>query len=100
MLEKNDFKALREMFEIMLRENNEVNNAVLRRELRQEMRGMITENNEILRRDIRDEVHSLIRASEHRVISEITDFIASALLPQIDDHDVKISRLERSVRLI
>ena len=91
MLDKKDIQILREMF----RENNETNNAVLRRELHQEMRGMITENNEILRRDIRDEMHSLIRASEHRVISEITDFISSALLPQIDDHDVRITRLEQ-----
>lgn len=49
----------------------------------------------ILRREILDETRALIRASEHRVIGEITDFIAHAILPQIDDHDVRIARLEQ-----
>lgn len=69
MLDQNDFKALREMFGEMLREN---------------------------KLDLRDEMRAMIRASEHRVIGEITEFIANAILPQIDDHDVRIARLEQN----
>ncbi len=68
MLDKNDIQILREMFR---------------------------ENNSIFGRELRDEMRALIRASEHRVIGEITDFIANAILPQIDDHEVRITRLEK-----
>lgn len=61
------------------------------------LQGMFDAHGQMLKREIRDEVHSLIRASEHRIIGEITDFIASSIVPQIDDHDVRITRLEQKV---
>ncbi len=57
------------------------------------LREMFREN----KLDIRDEMHAMIRASEHRIIGEITDFIANAILPQIDDHEVRIGRLEKRI---
>ncbi len=93
MLDKNDIQILREMF----RENNETNNSALRRELRDEMQTMIVTSERSIIRQIRDETHALIRASEHRIIGEITEFIANAILPQIDHHDVRITRLEKKV---
>lgn len=72
MLDKKDIEILRKMFQ----ENNELFGSCLKREMR-------------------DEMHAIVRASERRVIGEITDFIAQSLLPQIDDHDVRISRLEQ-----
>lgn len=74
MLDQNDFKALREMFGEMLH-------------------GELSD----FRIEMRDEMRAMIRASEHRIIGEITDFIASAILPQIDDHDVRIARLEKRI---
>lgn len=110
MLDHNDFKALREMFGVMLQENNVVFRAELRDEmhdmivaseksivnkLRDEMRGMIFASEESIVRQVRDEMHSLVRASEHRVISQVTNFIALSIVPQIDDHDTRITRLEQ-----
>ena len=58
---------------------------------------MFDAHGQMLKREIRDEVHSLIRASEHRIIGEITEFIANSIIPQIDDHDARITRLEQKV---
>ncbi|MEK9155596.1 MAG: hypothetical protein AAB839_03015 [Patescibacteria group bacterium] len=80
MLDQKDIHNLRGMFGELLRENNEI----FGRELK---------------RDIRDEMHALIAASERRVIGEITEFIASSLLPQIDDHDRRIVRIEGRLKI-
>ncbi len=77
MLRKNDIQVLRDMF----RENNEIFGSQLKRE-------------------IREEVRDLIVASERRIIGEVTDFIGSSILPQVDEHNMRISRLERHTMLI
>ncbi len=61
----------------------------------QVLRQMLTENNAILKREIRDEMHSLLRGTERRVIEEVTDFIAENIVPQLDDHETRLTRLER-----
>ena len=61
------------------------------------LQGMFEEHGKMLQREIRDEVHSLLRASEHRIIGEITEFIADAIISQIDDHKTRMTRLEEKI---
>ncbi len=56
--------------------------------------------------EMRDEIHSCIAASEHRmmkrmdameerILDGVADIISDRILPQLDDHDVRLIRLER-----
>lgn len=73
--------------------------------------------------EMRDEIHSCIAASEHRmmkrmdqiidsakedlvtrmddmkeeILDGVSDIIGDRIVPQIDDHDIRITRLERRV---
>lgn len=85
MLDKNDITLLEKMFK------NVVTGDMLARALRQ--------NNEIfgrqLKREIRDEVQALLTMTEKRIIFEVTEFIGDSIVPQIDDHETRLIRLER-----
>ena len=78
-------------------------------ELRGIMREVVEENNGVLKREIRDEVHSLIKASEAglirrmdekmdqmktEILDGVDDIVGGSLLPQIDDLDRRVIRLE------
>jgi hypothetical protein len=79
MLDTKDFQMLREMIGVMLTDQ---------------------------KIEIRDEIHSLIKASEARlmrhaammreeILDGVSTFIDDQLLPQIDNHERRIVRLER-----
>lgn len=88
MLSKNDMTLLRGMFTEML-------NVALKVALK--------ENNEIfgaqLKREIRDEMQALLRIQKGEIVGEITEFIDSALLPQISDLDRDVTMIKRHLRL-
>ncbi|MEK7632837.1 MAG: hypothetical protein AAB473_03525 [Patescibacteria group bacterium] len=88
MLSKNDIQVLRDMF----RENN----ATFKLEMREEMLDLIVASE---KRIIADVV-GRIAVAEERIIGEVTDFIGSSILPQIDEHNMRIGRLERHTMLI
>jgi hypothetical protein len=91
MLDTNDIKILREMFE---------------------------ENNQVLKREIRDEMHSVVNAavsaSEKRMMhrmdaiveeiqttrNDILEVINDGILPQIDAHDRDVARLKVAVNIV
>ena len=65
---------------------------------------------ENLKIDLRDEIHSNISASEarmiarmdameKRIVSDITDFIDDAILPQIEKHNVDIRHIKTHLNL-
>ncbi len=67
----------------------------------QVLRGMFEENNAILRRDIIDEVHSIVkgevsalRRDMHQMRDDILDVINDGILPQIEEHRIDIARLK------
>ncbi len=76
MLDTKDFLLLEKMLGKMLRDNNDVFGRQLKRE-------------------IRDEVQALLTMTEKRIISEVTEFIGDSIVPQIDDHETRLVRLER-----
>lgn len=101
MLSKNDMSALR---------------GLMREVIIETVPGMMRENNEIfgsqLKREIRDEIHSLIKASEAGLIRRmdemeirliqrmdggfdaINELIDDGILPQVNDLDRRVTRLE------
>lgn len=78
------------------------------------LRGMFKENNEALRRDLRrelsDEVHGLITASErrmitrmdameHRIITNIAEFMDTSVFPRIDALESDMSVAKAKLRI-
>lgn len=88
MLSKNDIQVLRDMF----RENN----ATFKLEMREEMLDLIAASE----KRIISVVDKRIANAETRIIDEVTDFIGSSILPQIDEHNMRLSRLERHTMLV
>jgi hypothetical protein len=99
MLSKADIQVLERMFE--------KNNATIRTD----MQGMFVKNNALLKgelkREIRDEMHSLIKASEAglirrmddmetRLLDSMSSMVGDTLVPQLDDHEHRLVRLERT----
>ncbi len=78
MLDTKDFQMLEKMFSKMLRENNGVFGRQLKRE-------------------IRDEMQALLRIQKGEIIADLTDFMSEQILPQIDDHESRLVRLEHRV---
>ncbi len=52
-----------------------------------------------IKRDIRDEMHSQLTRTKIEIISEITDFINSAILPQIDDLQTNMATVKIHLKL-
>ena len=96
MLSKNDIQVLRDMF----RENNEIFGSQLKREIREETRDLIAASEKRIIADLAGRIDSRIAIAEERIIGEVTDFIGSSILPQIDEHNMRISRLERHTMLV
>lgn len=85
------------------------------------LRGMFTENNAILKREIRDEIHAIVNgavfASEQRLIQRmddvennlcqeihdvkdaVIDIIDESVLPQIEEHHIEIVRIKNHLQL-
>ncbi|MEK9155662.1 MAG: hypothetical protein AAB839_03360 [Patescibacteria group bacterium] len=87
MLSKNDLHLLRGMFDNF--------HGVLRTELQE----MFDEHGRTQKREIRDEMHSLLRAQKVEIVSEITEFIDSAILPQISDLDRDTRMVKQLLKL-
>ena len=88
MLDKNDIQILRDMFH----ENNSV--------LQRETRDLIAASEKRIIADLTGRIDSRIAIAEKRIIEEVSDFIGSSIIPQIDEHSMRISRLERHTMLI
>lgn len=70
-------------------------------DLMQSMRDALRDNNDLLLQEIRASEHRLrtefkhdIEASKYEIIEEITEFIDYRLLPQIDNLDKRVTKLE------
>lgn len=55
------------------------------------LKGMFTD----VKKEMRDELQSTVQASENRIISQITEFIDSRILPQISDLDRRVTKIEQ-----
>ncbi len=85
MLSAKDLQMIEKVLDRKFVENNAI--------LREEMRSLLV----IQKCEIRDEVRGLLRATEHKIISEITEFIGGDIVPQIDDLEGRVFRLEQRV---
>ena len=68
MLDKNDIQILRQMF---------------------------VEFKTDFKVEIRDEMRALLRIQKKEIIADLTDFMSEQILPQIDDHESRLIRLEQ-----
>ncbi len=62
-------------------------------------REAIHQSNNDLKHELRDEMQSLIRAAESRIISSIADLLDTAILPQINELRVDMTKVKLHLRL-
>lgn len=106
MLDKHDIALLEGMFKAQFKEQLEEQLA------KQDKRFDIKLEN--LKVDLRDEIHSCVSASETRmisrmdmiainlrkgIVSDIVDFVDEAILPQIEQHNLDIARINTHLKL-
>ncbi|MFA6017992.1 MAG: hypothetical protein WCT28_01380 [Patescibacteria group bacterium] len=122
MLNKQDITTLRGMFEDVLgvslrKEVPAIVLAIIQNTVPRMIHEQLEINNHILKREIRDEVHSLIKASEAGLIrrmetleekltkrmdegfSSILELIDEGLIPQIQEHERDIQLIKRELKL-
>ncbi len=90
--------------------NHQSRNIMLDKNDIQIIRDLFQENNAILKREIRDEMHSCIAASEVRtmekmekmkeeIIDGITDVLDDSILPRLEEHENDIRLIKRRLQL-
>lgn len=83
MFDTNDIELLRGMFK---EQDSRLLNA-------------IKENNHDLKKEIRDEIHALITASEKRIVTEISELLDTAVLPQITELQTDMATVKQHLHL-
>lgn len=78
MLDKNDIQILRQMF------------TDTKVEMRDEMRACISGSEH----RIMKETKTLIRELKEEILDGVSDIVGNEILPQIDDHEARLVRLE------
>ena len=103
MLDKQDITLLQDMMDTTVSRSIKValeeNNLTFKQELRLEFKEMLKQNNIDLKRDIRDEVHALLRKTKAEIVGEITEFLDSAILPQIHDLQTDMTLVKNHLKL-